>query len=424
MTEAQHAIPTSPARAESSAHVLLTGVTGFVGQELLCQLVLGTSARVTCVVRGGDDANARDRLDGVLHRLFGRGAERSLRGRVAAVQGDVTRRDLGLAPRVRNELMRSTTHVLHGAASVRFDLPLADARRINVGGTMHAADFAVQAHRRGRLQRFGYVSTAFVGGCHPGVFCEDDLDIGQRFRNTYEQTKFEAEVLLRPRMRDVPTTIVRPSIVIGHSRSGATNAFNVIYWPLQLFAHGGLRVAPASPDLPVDVVPVDYVAGGAIRALFDGEADTTYALAAGAQATTAAAIGDIAARTFAVQPPAFMPRVLDRAVAGVTLPLSRVGPWQRISRSLRQFLPYFHQGSRFDTRHADQLLRPRGITPPSPEALLEPALAYALHTDFGRNRKAIALSDSRLARARRRQLEAACDGSREGVRDRVRRTRR
>ena len=28
------------------------------------------------------------------------------------------------------------------------------------------------------------------------AFSEDDLDVGQRFRNAYEQSKFEAECLL------------------------------------------------------------------------------------------------------------------------------------------------------------------------------------------------------------------------------------
>ena len=390
----------------SDASVLLTGVTGFLGQELFCQLLTQTPARVTCLIRGAEDGGAERRLVRVVERLFGPDAWLEVAPRVSAVEGDVTRPDLGLANRARDRLARTTTHLLHGAASVRFDLPITDARHINVGGTINAADFAERAFRRGALERFTYVGTAFVSGRHAGVFCENDLDVGQRFRNSYEQSKFEAEVVVQSRGTRVPTTVVRPSIVIGHSRSGATTAFNVIYWPLRIYAEGTLRVAPAEASLPVDIVPVDFVARGAIEALFHGEPGTTYALAAGERATEARAIGDIAARVFDVEPPRFVSRPLSWAMAPLLASAASIGPWQSLARSMRQFLPYFRHGSRFDTRQADQLLLPRGIEPPLPARLLEPALEFARSTDFGRDRAAIAAREHRLARERRRSLRA------------------
>lgn len=394
----------STQRDAGTASVLLTGVTGFLGQELLCQLLTETPAHVSCLVRSGRDGSAGDRVTAVVERLFGPGSWEAVRPRVSAVDGDVTRADLGLAPRARDRLLRTTTHVVHGAASIRFDLPISQARRINVGGTMHAAGFARRAYERGRLERFTYVSTAFVGGCHAAPFGEDDLDVGQRFRNSYERSKFEAELMLRPRMRSVPTTVVRPSIVIGHSRSGHTSAFNVIYWPLRVYAEGTLRVAPAAADLPVDVVPVDFVARGTIGAAFHGEPDMTYALAAGSRATEARTIGELAARVFEVAPPRFLSRPLGWMAAPLIVPASLVGPWKGLARSMRQFLPYFSHGSRFDTRNADGLLQPRGIAPPSPSQLLEPALEFARSTDFGRNRRAVADSERALAGERRAAL--------------------
>ena len=396
-----------PGRDADAASVLLTGVTGFLGQELLCQLLTETPAHVTCLVRSGRDAGAGDRLVSVVERLFGPGSWQAVKPRVSAVEGDVTHPNLGLSPRVRDRLARTTTHLVHGAASVRFDLPLSEARRINAGGTIHAADFAERCYERGTLERFTYVSTAFVGGRHATPFGEDDLDVGQRFRNTYERSKFEAEVVLRPRMRAVPTTVVRPSIVIGNSRSGHTSAFNVIYWPLRVYAEGAMRVAPAAPDLPVDVVPVDFVARGTLGAMFAGEADTTYALAAGNRATEARTIGELAARVFDVAPPRFLSRPLGWMAAPLMMPASLVGPWKGLARSMRQFLPYFSHGSRFDTRNADQLLRPQGIEPPSPSQLLEPALEFARVTNFGRDRRAIAACERDLAQERRLALHEA-----------------
>ena len=58
-------------------------------------------------------------------------------------------------------------------------------------------EFATLAQQRGGLDRYAQVSTAYVAGTHTGRFTEDDLDVGQGFRNTYEQSKFESEQLVR-----------------------------------------------------------------------------------------------------------------------------------------------------------------------------------------------------------------------------------
>ena len=58
----------------------------------------------------------------------------------------------------------------------------------------------------------------------------------------------------------LPAQVLRPSIVVGDSRTGWTSSFNVLYPPLRAFAHGAIPALPARRAAPVDVVPVDYVA--------------------------------------------------------------------------------------------------------------------------------------------------------------------
>ena len=403
------AIPNNLSDAADAA-VLLTGVTGFLGRELLYQLLTETRADLICLVRAHDEAAAQARLRTVAEELFGAEGWNQARRRVHAVRGDVIRSRLGLDRRTHSQLVRRITHVLHGAASVRFDMSITDARRINARGAIAIVDFAHAAHEHGRLRRLGYISTAFVGGSHPDRFGEDDLDVGQKFRNSYEQSKFEAELVMHAHMRNLPITVLRPSIIVGHSQSGATSAFNVIYWPLRVFADGMLRYAPAPPTLPVDVVPVDFVARGVIEALFNGEAGSTYALAAGEAATSAGAIGDIAARVFDVSPPHFISGPWLRVLLPAVNPILRLGPWRRFGNAARQYLPYFGQGSRFDTRHADALLRPRGVEPPPASQVLVPVLEFAKSTDFGRNRKAIAAQERALRSQRQRALTRASTG--------------
>src|ERR1700736_6222797 len=102
--------------------VLLTGVTGFLGQELLCQLLTETAANVVCLVRAGDDSEASTRIEGLVDRLFGPDSWAIVQPRVTAVRGNVTDSNMGLSRRTLDSLARSITHVIHCAASVRFDL--------------------------------------------------------------------------------------------------------------------------------------------------------------------------------------------------------------------------------------------------------------------------------------------------------------
>ena len=161
------------------------------------------------------------------------------------MRGDVTAPGLGLGDR-RDEWAARTGAVMHCAASISFDLPLGEARAINVDGTARVLDFAVDAQARDGLERFLHVSTAYVAGRHEGTFRERQLDAGQTFRNTYEETKADAEQIVTL-ARELGPAIARPSIVVGESDSGWTPAFNVLYWPLRAFSRGMFTRCPRSP---------------------------------------------------------------------------------------------------------------------------------------------------------------------------------
>ena len=262
------------------SRVLLTGATGFVGMEVLARLLERGEEEVLCVVRAADQAAAQERLDGVLATLYTDPSP--YRGRARALAGDLT---AGVeAPGEAVDV------VCHCAASISFDLPLEEARRINVEGTraMLALGRATGA------RRFVHVSTAYVSGTHAGRFREDER--GVAFRNTYEQTKCEAEALFDD-AGDLSVAIARPSIVMGESGTGWTPAFNVLYWPLRAFARGLFEAVPAKPDGRVDVVPVDYVADG-ICALVDHDATGVFNLVAGEDASTVDELAGLACAHF------------------------------------------------------------------------------------------------------------------------------
>src|SRR6185437_6308044 len=134
-----------------------------------------------------------------------------------------------------------------------------------------------------------------------------DLDLGQDFHNSYEQSKFEAEQLVRS-WHELPFTILRPSIVVGDRNSGWTAAFNVLYWPLRALARGVFTAVPATASSPVDVVSIDYVAD-AIYELCQraGDAGQTYHLTAGLQASTMGEIVSLASGYFDRPGPKLVP---------------------------------------------------------------------------------------------------------------------
>ena len=146
---------------------------------------------------------------------------------------------------------------MHCAASVSFDLALEKSRRVNVDGTRNVVELAERCPGSSGSPTSRPPTWP---ASRAGLFREDQLDVGQRFRNSYEHSKFEAERMLRERAEGLPLQILRPSIIVGDSRTGRTSSFNVLYGPLKAFARGRIPAIPARRSAPVDIVPVDYVA--------------------------------------------------------------------------------------------------------------------------------------------------------------------
>jgi thioester reductase-like protein len=292
--------PHSAPRA--GAVVLLTGATGFVGKVVLHELLrrgeeLGLE-RVLALVRAGDaeGADARLRSEVLASACFA-GEVPGFEKRIEALPGDVTRPGLGLAPEAAARVLADASHVIHCAASVEFDLPLAEATAVNTAGALHALEVSRGA---ARVASFVSVSTAYVtphpapargaalrveealaplprdpdalyAGISAGREEEGALLAETGHPNTYTLTKCLAEHLVARRAGGVPVTLVRPSIVSASLRrpaagwidSGAAFAAFVA-----LLGTGRLRAVAADPRGALDVVPCDEVARRVVDAAF------------------------------------------------------------------------------------------------------------------------------------------------------------
>jgi long-chain acyl-CoA synthetase len=366
--------------ANDRAGTLLTGATGFLGGEVLARLLERDERPVYALVRAGSDEEAQARLDRIVSALLGGAAPPG--STAVAVAGDVTLPRLGIPGPTRHRLAERVDRVIHCAASVSFTLDLDSSREINVEGTRRMLDLGEDCAHRGGLTSFLHVSTAYVAGALDGTFGEGDLEVGQEFRNPYERTKFEAELLLRARAGSLPVQIVRPSIVVGDSRSGWTPAFNVLYTPLRAFSRGAYPMLPARRSSPVDVVPVDYVAD-AILAL-DGRPGETHHLVAGERASSVGEIIDLASANAGLPaPPVLPPRLYRRTLHPI---LVRTGSEAR-RRGLRaseQFFPYFAMRVSYDDRRSRRALSDLGIEPPPLRSYFDRLMDFARAADWGR----------------------------------------
>jgi long-chain acyl-CoA synthetase len=363
--------------------VFLTGATGFVGMELLARYLEHTERRVYALVRGATEREVADRMERVLLCLFG--ADHPYAERVVAVRGDVTHPGLGVGDGL-DELAEHVGEIVHCAASVSFELGLEAARAINVEGTLRVLEFAERCHARGGLRRFSYISTAYVAGEHAGCFSEDDVNIGRRFRNSYEQSKFEAERLVVRSWERLPITVLRPSIIVGERDSGWTTSFNVLYWPLRAFSRGAYAALPARGDAPVDVVPVDYVADATFALSQAPEAEgAIFHLTAGAQASSVGELVELASAYFGRRAPRLIEPSLYRHVVHPLL--VRGARDERYRRALTRselFFPYFAMRVSYDDRRARVALRESGIAAPALHTYFDRLVEFALAAEWGR----------------------------------------
>lgn len=231
---------------------LFTGFPGFIGARLLPRLMeLAPNRSFVCLVQDKFMAVAKGAIVAMEK------AHPHTRGRVTTLTGDITKKHLGLGSAQARSLSRSLRGAYHLAAV--YDLTVARdlAMKINVDGTKNVVALLEEAPR---LDAFHYVSTAYVSGNAGGTFRETDLDLGQGFKNYYEETKYLAE--LDVVKSGLPRVVYRPGVVVGDSRTGETQKFDGPYFVLS-----AMMKLPSPGLFPrvglgrhwLNVVPVDFV---------------------------------------------------------------------------------------------------------------------------------------------------------------------
>jgi thioester reductase-like protein len=203
--------------ARQGSNICLTGYPGFIGRRLVARLAAKhRDARFHLLVQPAFVEEAR-RLVRSLPRA----------GRFEVLEGDVVDMHLGLAGGEYARLCDEVTELWHLAAVSTLAGAREESRRVNVEGTRNVLELARDCRR---LRRMCHFSSAFVSGDREGVVCEDELDAGQAFRSAYEETKYQAEKLVRRAAKDLPVVIFRPAAVVGDSRTGEIDRLEGPYY--------------------------------------------------------------------------------------------------------------------------------------------------------------------------------------------------
>jgi thioester reductase-like protein len=184
-----------------------------------------------------------------------------------------------LNDRVARKLTASTDEVWHCAASLSFNPDQRDEIfAMNVGGTRNL----LQLVERTATRRLHHVSTAYIAGNRTDLALESEIDVGQKFKNAYEESKCEAEKLVADAHQKgiVCASVYRPSIVIGDSNSGRVTHFHGVYafirglWSVlerlrRTMPDGGLIKLPlrllGAERTTLNFVPIDYVVNGMVH---------------------------------------------------------------------------------------------------------------------------------------------------------------
>jgi thioester reductase-like protein len=254
-------------------HVLITGVTGFIGSSLAARL-LDRGARVTCLARGADGP------DRARKAIAEAAAGFSFKVDVSKV--DVLPYDFALIERNHAAKLADLDAAWHCAAHMTFNMKkLREAIDFNVGGTVALVEMLARVAPK--KPRFYYMSTAYTGGVEATVI-DEKLHLAPHVVNPYFVSKWAMELVLEKLSRaDGSTASGNASVPSGDSgvpsgnESVPSGDSGVPSGRHHERSEGSAPPAPpAPPALPITVYRPTLVIGHTETGWYGGESYGLY----------------------------------------------------------------------------------------------------------------------------------------------------
>ncbi|CAK7339860.1 unnamed protein product [Dovyalis caffra] len=282
------------------------------------------------LIKGKDKEAIRKRLKSeiinakvfnTLKEIHGKSYEAFMMSKLVPVQGDVCATNLGIDADTTNEIAKEIDVIINSAANTIWDTRYDVAIDINTRGPARVLEFGKEYCKK--LKLFFHVSTAYVNGKRQGVilekpFCMEQsiatrdtitsktqaisvpfLDINAEIKlasvavesieknadqimselgmerarihgwcSTYEMTKAMGEMLIHSMRLNIPTVIIRPSMIESTYKEpfpGWIQGYKVPI--LAAYGQGQLPGFVGDPITIVDIVPMDMVVNSTLTAI-------------------------------------------------------------------------------------------------------------------------------------------------------------
>jgi alcohol-forming fatty acyl-CoA reductase len=161
-------------------HILLIGVTGFIGKVWLVDLLenIPEVARITLLIRRNRTTPALRRFERIaeespafdaLHDYYGSKLGAFLKEKIEVVEGDVSQPGLGLDEATQARLAKSLDLIVNSAGLTDFNPDLRDALSSNVDSAIHLLEFLRRCSHAGAM----HLSTCYVTGMRDGRVSEE-----------------------------------------------------------------------------------------------------------------------------------------------------------------------------------------------------------------------------------------------------------
>jgi thioester reductase-like protein len=171
--------PLSVRSALRGKHILLIGVTGFIGKVWLVNTLLDLPevARIYLLIRRQKSNPAQRRFERMvedspvfdpLFARYGKGLAKFLNSRVEVIEGDVSQPGLGLSPETAERLRANLDLIINSSGLTDFNPDLRDAILTNVDAAVNIVEFVRESHHAGLL----HLSTCYVAGTRDGRVME------------------------------------------------------------------------------------------------------------------------------------------------------------------------------------------------------------------------------------------------------------
>jgi thioester reductase-like protein len=328
--------------------IFLTGSTGYIGAHVAANLLDAYGSALNVLVRAKSPEEAAVRLwNGLqLHMDFPRFYEH-LQTRIRIFRGDITQPQFGLNRDDYDRLIHTTDSVVHCAASLNRKSEKS-CLNVNLRGTLEVVQLARRSHYYHGLRRFSNVSTVAVAGKRNNEVVTEDgsIEWDRSDYDPYARTKKFCEHMVCELLSDVPTTMFRPSIVLGDSRYADTTQFDMVRAFVFL---ASLKALPFRPGDKIDIVNVDFVADAIATLHQKAEPQyDTYHLSSGTSSQTFREVTRALAAAQQQRAPIFLPFLEKPFAATVNTIANRKGSMAYGASLMKVFMPYLVWNTVFD----------------------------------------------------------------------------